>query len=936
MSHFAKVAAMRVDIPANVLAGWQAFLDTLSEIAAASACIAIPLPGSAHSTLLLASKPLDTSVLFSVPQASPATLILPITWPDQEKFGSLCLISTPDKPLSSLHIRLAAHCRDSIEAGLKVLAQEASAQRDVRALNHRIELAVKNSGVGVWEFDFKTQKFKWDDQMHALYGVVPGVFEVEKMEPFKAMLHPEDRDRVMLEWQTAITQTSVFSSEFRFIHAITGEVRHIRAQARMYLGPDGQPERTLGTNWDITDQKNLNQQLASEKERMSLAIKIGGLGIWEYDCEREQCLWDARIYELYFVGPGHFRYSIPPGTYGGNFDDFINSLEPENAASVLAHNKKVQAGASNLQCDLRFSDPSGGPPRYVRSASRVVRNAAGKPLRVVGIDWDITAERATQQTLTEARQAAELANRAKGQFLANMSHEIRTPMNGVLGMADLALDTPLAPEQREFIQTIKSSAQSLLTTINDILDFSKIEAGKLDIDTFDFALRKSLQEMLRPLAIRAQNKGLEFISRIAPEVPDTLHGDLNRLRQVILNLVGNAIKFTETGRVTLTVDAPDLHRPGSPTRLHFAVTDTGIGIPSNKLTSVFAPFEQADTAVSRKYGGTGLGLAISSRLVEIMGGRIRVESTLGKGTTFEFVISLPDANAPVDESSQLIASPLQGSLQQADAPITRSLNILLAEDNQVNQRVAELLLTKRGHKVRIANDGHEAIARVREEVFDVVLMDVQMPEMDGVEATAALRALEQAGIPTLKGRRLPIIALTAYAMTGDRERFLAAGADGYVTKPLNPQALWDELARLVPNARQGPDVPINDAQSATPPAESVLFDRAGALARAGGNEKVLAEAIKLFQKLASGYLSKVRDALVANDPKKLERAAHTLRGTLSFYGASEAVAIALALENAGREKTLSGCADKLTQLESQVQLLLLALEEDSTPQRTNA
>ncbi len=928
---------MTPSVPPTALATWQGYIDTLAEVVEGHAWIGIA--DVTHNTLhvLLASKPSGEAHA----QASHPHLSLALSWPNQTPFGHLYLASASQKPLSSLHARLAEQFQSAIQTSLTSIAQEAQAQKaaaersatedHIRALNHRIELAVKNSGVGIWEFDFKTQKFKWDDQMHALYGVVPGVFEVEKMEPFKAMLHPEDRDRVMSEWQTAITQTSVFSSEFRFYHGVTGEVRHIRAQARMYLGPDGKPERTLGTNWDVTAQKTLLTELANEKERMALAIQIGGLGVWEYDFERNQCLWDARVHELYFVGPGHFRHNIPPGTYGGNFDDFLNSLEPDSAATVLSHNNKVRNGATTIMCDLRFPNPAGGPPRHIRSVSRVIRNPAGQAIRIVGIDWDITAERVTEQTLTEARQAAELANRAKSQFLANMSHEIRTPMNGVLGMADLALDTPLAPQQREFIQTIKSSAQNLLTTINDILDFSKIEAGKLDIDTFDFALRYSLIDILKPLILRAQNKGLAFHQHIAPDVPDLLHADLNRLRQVLINLIGNAIKFTEAGHVTLTIDAPDGVHKSLPTRIRFAVTDTGIGIPSNKLTSVFAPFEQANTAVSRKFGGTGLGLAISSRLVEMLGGRIHVESTLDKGTTFEFIIPMSAAHGPVDQTALIMAPPIPKAQPVAPA---RSLNILLAEDNQVNQRVAELLLTKRGHKVKIANDGHEALAMVREEEFDVVLMDVQMPEMDGVEATAALRAMEQAAGPD--ARRLPIIALTAYAMTGDRERFLAAGADGYVTKPLNPQALWDELARLVPKSRENgapAQAPAQTAPPASPAPVDSPFDHAGALARAGGNEKVLREAIKLFRKHADGYMTKVKDALVANDAKKLERAAHTLRGTLAFYGAPQAVAIVLELENAGRAQNLTGCAEKFPALQAQVNHLLEALPLESDGKR---
>jgi signal transduction histidine kinase/DNA-binding NarL/FixJ family response regulator len=486
---------------------------------------------------------------------------------------------------------------------------------------------------------------------------------------------------------------------------------------------------------------------------------------------------------------------------------------------------------------------------------------------------------------------AEAATRAKSEFLANMSHEIRTPLNGILGMTDLVLDTPTTTEQREYLTLARASAESLCDVINEILDFSKIEAGRLDLERIEFSLRHSLDHTLKALAVRADQKGILLQSHIDPDVPDALVGDPGRLRQVVVNLVGNATKFTERGRIAVDIDLESVEPDA--VVLHVTVADTGIGIPPDKQQMIFEAFNQADGSTTRRYGGTGLGLAICRNLVGMMGGRIWVESALGHGSRFHFTARLGrPATVPV-------AAPPDRPGVEPDRHrrVGRPLRVLVAEDNSVNQTLAVRFLERQGHAAFVVENGMAALEAIDREQFDLILMDVQMPGLDGLEATRRIREREQQ-----RGGHVLIVAMTAHALKGDRERCLAAGMDGYLAKPITAAALAAEIARAV-----------GDSPGERPP-----LDIATAAARVDGDEALLRELAAAFVQDAPRQLAEIRSALQDGQARGLERAAHRLKGAASAIGAGTVEALAGQLEQLGRDARLDAAPALVDALAAQL------------------
>jgi PAS domain S-box-containing protein len=666
---------------------------------------------------------------------------------------------------------------------------------------------------------------------------------------------------------------------------------------------------------------------------------------------------------------------------------------------------------------------------------------------IYAVARDVTDRKRIDRELQVATRKAEAAATAKSEFLANMSHEIRTPMNAIIGMTDLTLRTSLSTGQREYLSTVREASESLLALVNDILDFSKIEARQLALEHAPFALRDVVEDAVRLLAQRADEKGLELACRIAPDVPDALIGDPGRLRQILINLVGNAIKFTEHGEVIVDVGLDGLD--GGHARVRFAVSDTGIGIPEDKQWQIFGAFVQGDASTTRRYGGTGLGLSIATQLVELMGGRIWIESEVGRGSRFNFIahfgigdaavtsmagpesvdlhglpvlvvddnatnrrileemltswrmrpVSVDGAHAalvalreaaqagtpfrlvlsdglmpgvdgfalarairddarlsdlrlimlssaglshgperaidagfsaylskPVKQSDLLDAivtafGPAVAVRQAAAAnraarrppaprPSARPLRILVAEDNATNQRLVTAVLESRGHSVAVAVNGRVAVDRAAAESFDVILMDVQMPELGGLEATAEIRAREQS-----TGAHVPIVAMTAHAMTGDRERCLAAGMDAYVSKPLRHDDLFGAIDALF------------ISRPADPVAAEPRLDEPALVAGFGGNRALLLEVAEVFLADSLGLMAAVRRAVDARDAAALVAPAHALKGSVGLFTQSGAYRTAQRLERIAKGGDLTGAAAACEELETEMAALHASLLE---------
>ncbi len=803
-------------------------------------------------------------------------------------------------------------------------------------------------------------------------------------------------------------------------------------------------ERTVELEQEIADRQRAQEALHESEEKIRLLMDSAAEAIYGID----------RDGNCTFCNPATLRllgYEKPEDLFGKNSHDVMHHSHADGTP-YPANECKIYSSirtAEGMHSDQEVFWRGDGTSFSVEYWAYPIRKE-GETVGAVVTFLDITERKRAESALLEAKEAAEAGSRAKSEFLANMSHEIRTPMNGIIGMTDLALDTVLTDEQRDYLGLVKASADGLLHVINDILDFSKIEAGKLELEETEFILRDVLRDTLRTLAVRADKKRLELSVRVAPNVPHTVVGDPTRLRQLIVNLVGNAIKFTEHGNIILDAELEKESDDGI--YINFLVSDTGIGIPKEKQHLIFESFAQVDGSMTRRFGGTGLGLTISRQLVELMGGRIWVESEPGKGSTFHFTTRFKPAATPsraaekapekdlsgvtvlvVDDNSPnrnilaemltnwrmkatlaesgahalelleaaqragqpfslvlldsqmpgvdgfhvaqrihdnprlassvilmlsadrhlldstrcrdlgvewFLAKPIGQSelldtilmalgirvaqerlLEIAEpvkeSPKARTHKILLTEDNPVNQKLAIRLLEKAGHRVTVANNGREAV-RAWENMgspgYELILMDIQMPEMDGLEATAAIREREKS-----IGKHIPIIAMTANAMRGDKERYMAGGMDGYVSKPILPRSLHAEIERCLDPFAKG--IPVTTETTTS----GELFDRSMLLERVEGDHELLNELIQLYVEDAPGLLAAMRDALERGNMPDLERSAHSMKGAAGNLCAQSTSAAAAQLEHNAKAGDLAGAKESLESLEIIVERLVRSL-----------
>ena len=620
-----------------------------------------------------------------------------------------------------------------------------------------------------------------------------------------------------------------------------------------------------------------------------------------------RCLPDDRN-TMVFLSDGMASLS------GRSVDEFTSGqlsisdiVLPEDLPAVQRAVRSAVRAKRSYELEFRIQHTDGRIV-WAHGKGRGIFDENGKLQYFDGLILDNTVAKQLTLELVEAKNNAELANRTKSEFLANMSHEIRTPMNGIIGMTEMALTTKLDSQQQEYLQLVKSSADSLVVIINDILDVSKMEAGKLVMEAVSFSMRGAVNDTLKSLQMRAHDKGLALRFEAAPDVPDQVMADPVRLRQILINLVGNAIKFTDRGEVAVHMRVQSAQ--GTHRLIHMSVKDTGLGISPEHQQQIFEAFTQADASTTRRFGGTGLGLTISAGLARLMGGQIWVDSELGQGSTFHVTFMVDEAVAPAVGVAPEEGPGLLTPGHRSTAPAAHGLKILLAEDNVVNQKLAMAMLSHLGHEVHVVSDGAQAVERTAHQGFDLILMDMQMPVMNGLDATREIRARERGGV-----KHQPIVAMTANAMSGDRERCLQAGMDGYISKPIQVDRMVAEIDRVMAELTQAasadrlPDLDMEDA-----------------LNRCGGDIALFKELAQVFLADCPVRVTELTEAIKAHDARGLASAAHHISGSTGSLSAKALHHISQQLVEAGKTGQFDEAAALLDSLNQRLKQLAEVLQ----------
>jgi len=738
-------------------------------------------------------------------------------------------------------------------------------EKELRTNSDRLKLATQAGGIAVWEWDIESDELTWDTRMYEIFGESPE--DTDNRTIWNQRVHPDDFDTVEQIAQDAINERKEYNVVYRILWP-DGEVRYCQAIAKVQRDEEENPVRLIGVAWDITERK-----IAEEKLKQ-IANDLGE------SQSRLQTIIDG-VHSLVFVKDTEGRHILVNSYFEEEFglkkEEIIGKtdldlFEQDVAIEIMEIDQQVMKEKKSLNFEISIPIANGSIRIHLTEKFPLF-DEQGEVYGMCGLATDITNQKDIEKELQQAKILAEEATKAKGDFLANMSHEIRTPMNAIIGLNHLLSRTEMNNKQKDYVSKVSYSATGLLGIINDILDFSKIEAGKMDIENIDFELNDVFENLLNLVGEKVRQKGLDLIVDVNKDVPPSINGDSLRIGQILINFVSNALKFTEKGEIKISCNL--VSKENDSAVLKFSVKDSGIGLSDEQQNKLFQAFTQADSSTTRKYGGTGLGLSISKRLAELMGGSVGVEGELGEGSTFYFTINCKVLKTHVSKSKINISTELLNSI--------RGASILLAEDNEINQQVAVELLETEGFFVDVADDGKIACDKIEQKGYDLVFMDLQMPNMNGFEATDKIRK-------ELNKTDLPIIAMTADAMTGIEEKVKDAGMDDYVTKPIDLNQLWKCLSQWIePGERELPaGYTVKDTSEEVevfPRIEGI--DTESGLKRVGNNSKLYRNLLKKFVEDYSDVTKKIDELSINGKIEDAVREAHSVKGVSANLGAVE-------------------------------------------------